>query len=55
MLASNRISAFDVILPTDPYEKGQVLNQVAAYMLSMQQRYLPELACRYTCPKCGYG
>lgn len=34
MVASNRISAFDVILPrTIPY-KGQVLNQIAAYMLS---------------------
>ncbi|TAH07801.1 MAG: phosphoribosylaminoimidazolesuccinocarboxamide synthase [Sphingobacteriia bacterium] len=33
MIASNRISAFDVILPrTIPY-KGQVLNQIAAYML----------------------
>lgn len=34
MIASNRISAFDVILPrTIPY-KGQVLNQIAAYMLN---------------------
>jgi phosphoribosylaminoimidazole-succinocarboxamide synthase len=33
MIASDRISAFDVILPkTIPY-KGQVLNQLAAYML----------------------
>jgi phosphoribosylaminoimidazole-succinocarboxamide synthase len=33
MVASDRISAFDVILPkTIPY-KGQVLNQIAAYML----------------------
>ncbi len=33
MIASDRISAFDVILPkTIPY-KGQVLNQIAAYML----------------------
>jgi len=34
MIASDRISAFDVILPrTIPY-KGQVLNQIAAYMLA---------------------
>ncbi len=33
MIASNRISAFDVILPKPIPNKGQVLNQVAAYML----------------------
>ncbi len=33
MVASNRISAFDVILPEPIPFKGQVLNQIAAYML----------------------
>lgn len=33
MVASNRISAFDVILPEPVPFKGQVLNQIAAYML----------------------
>jgi phosphoribosylaminoimidazole-succinocarboxamide synthase len=33
MVASNRISAFDVILPKPIPYKGQVLNQIAAYML----------------------
>ena len=33
MIASNRISAFDVILPKLIPFKGQVLNQIAAYML----------------------
>jgi phosphoribosylaminoimidazole-succinocarboxamide synthase len=33
MIASNRISAFDVILPSPIPYKGQVLNQIAAYML----------------------
>lgn len=33
MVASNRISAFDVILPKPIPYKGQVLNQVAAHML----------------------
>ncbi len=33
MIASDRISAFDVILPRPIPNKGQVLNQVAAYML----------------------
>ena len=34
MIASNRISAFDVILPKPIPFKGQVLNQVAAWMLN---------------------
>ena len=34
MIASNRISAFDVILPRPVPYKGQVLNQIAAYMLN---------------------
>ncbi len=33
MIASNRISAFDVILPKPIPNKGQVLTQIAAYML----------------------
>ena len=41
MIASDRLSAFDVILPkTIPY-KGQVLNEIAAYMLE---------ACKDICP-----
>jgi phosphoribosylaminoimidazole-succinocarboxamide synthase len=34
MIASDRISAFDVILPKPIPNKGQVLNQVADYMLN---------------------
>lgn len=34
MVASNRISAFDVVLPKPIPYKGQVLNQIAAYMLT---------------------
>jgi phosphoribosylaminoimidazole-succinocarboxamide synthase len=41
MMASDRISAFDVILPRPIPGKGQVLNQLAAYMLR---------ACRTICP-----
>jgi phosphoribosylaminoimidazole-succinocarboxamide synthase len=40
MVASDRISAFDVVLPYPIPFKGQVLNQVAAYMLN---------ACRDIC------
>lgn len=41
MIASNRISAFDVILPEPIPYKGQVLNEIAAYMLN---------ACSDICP-----
>lgn len=34
IIASDRISAFDVILPNPIPYKGQVLNQIAAYMLN---------------------
>jgi len=41
MVVSDRISAFDVVLPrTIPY-KGQVLNQLAAYFLSASSRIVP--------------
>jgi phosphoribosylaminoimidazole-succinocarboxamide synthase len=41
MIASNRISAFDVILPKPIPYKGQVLNEIAAFMLN---------ACKDICP-----
>lgn len=41
MVASNRISAFDVILPKPIPHKGQILNQLAAYMMH---------ACSDICP-----
>ncbi|HTN37081.1 MAG TPA: phosphoribosylaminoimidazolesuccinocarboxamide synthase [Arachidicoccus sp.] len=41
MVASNRISAFDVILPRPIPYKGQVLNQVAAYMLNATRDICP--------------
>lgn len=41
IIASNRISAFDVILPREIPFKGQVLNQVAAYMLKATSDICP--------------
>lgn len=41
MVASNRISAFDVILPKPIPFKGQVLNQIAAYMLEATRDICP--------------
>lgn len=41
MVASNRISAFDVILPRPIPYKGQVLNQIAKYMLDATKDICP--------------
>ncbi len=41
MIASDRISAFDVILPKPIPYKGQVLNQVASYMLNNTRHICP--------------
>lgn len=41
MIASERISAFDVILPRPIPYKGQVLNQLAAYMLNATKDICP--------------
>jgi phosphoribosylaminoimidazole-succinocarboxamide synthase len=41
MIASDRISAFDVILPRPIPYKGQVLNQLAAYMLDATKAICP--------------
>jgi phosphoribosylaminoimidazole-succinocarboxamide synthase len=49
MIASNRISAFDVILPKPIPFKGQVLNQIAAYMLKATADICPNwLICTPT-------
>ena len=41
MIASDRISAFDVILPRPIPFKGQVLNQIAACMLKTTSDICP--------------
>ncbi len=41
MIASDRISAFDVVLPKSIPFKGQVLNQLAAYMLEATKHICP--------------
>lgn len=41
MIASDRISAFDVILPEQIPYKGQVLNQIAAHMLEATRDICP--------------
>jgi phosphoribosylaminoimidazole-succinocarboxamide synthase len=55
MIASDRISAFDVILPgTIPY-KGQVLNQIAAYMLHVTKDICPNWLLNTPAPIVSVG
>jgi phosphoribosylaminoimidazole-succinocarboxamide synthase len=55
MVASNRISAFDVILPEPIPYKGQVLNQVAAYMLGATKDICPNWLINTPCPNVAIG
>ena len=55
MVASDRISAFDVILPrTIPY-KGQVLNQIAAHMLKATRNICPNWLLDTPAPHVSIG
>ena len=55
MIASNRISAFDVILPRPIPYKGQVLNQIAAYMLRATQDICPNWLLDTPAPNVSIG
>lgn len=55
MVASNRISAFDVILPQPIPYKGQVLNQVAAYMLNATRDICPNWLADTPAPNVAAG
>ena len=55
MVASNRISAFDVILPRPIPYKGQVLNQIAAYMLQSTQDICPNWLLSSPAPNVSIG
>jgi phosphoribosylaminoimidazole-succinocarboxamide synthase len=55
MIASNRISAFDVILPKLIPYKGQVLNQVAAYMLDATNDICPNWLMDVPAPIASIG
>ena len=55
MLASNRISAFDVILPRLIPYKGQVLNQIAAYMLNATKDICPNWLIEVPAPNASIG
>lgn len=55
MIASNRISAFDVILPKPIPYKGQVLNQIAAYMLAATKDICPNWLLSTPAPNVSIG
>lgn len=55
MIASDRISAFDVILPRPIPFKGQVLNQVAAYMLESTRDICPNWLLEVPAPNVSIG
>jgi len=55
MIASNRISAFDVILPKPIPYKGPVLNQVAAYMLGKTKDICPNWLTATPAPNVAVG
>src|SRR3954463_16508107 len=55
MLASDRISAFDVILPRLIPYKGEVLNQVAAWMLNATKDICPNWLIESPAPNAAIG
>lgn len=55
MVASDRISAFDVILPRPIPFKGQVLNQIAAYMLKATSDICPNWLETVPAPNVSIG
>lgn len=55
MIASDRISAFDVILPRPVPFKGQVLNQIAAYMLKATSDICPNWLEQVPAPNVSIG
>jgi phosphoribosylaminoimidazole-succinocarboxamide synthase len=55
MIASNRLSAFDVILPEPIPFKGQVLNEIAAYMLDKCGSICPNWLLEIPAPNAAIG
>jgi phosphoribosylaminoimidazole-succinocarboxamide synthase len=55
MIASDRISAFDVILPRPIPFKGQVLNQIASYMLNSTGDICPNWLLTTPAPNVSIG
>jgi phosphoribosylaminoimidazole-succinocarboxamide synthase len=55
MVASDRISAFDVVLPRPIPYKGQVLNQIAEFMLNATRDICPNWLLDTPAPNVSVG
>lgn len=55
LVASDRISAFDYVLPKPIPFKGQVLNQMAAYFLENSKDIVPNWFIEIPAPNAAYG
>lgn len=55
MITSDRISAFDVVLPRLIPYKGQVLNQIASYFLEATSDILPNWLIKSPAPNASFG
>lgn len=55
VVATDRISAFDVVLPRAIPYKGQVLNQIAAYMLEATKEVVPNWVLAHPDPNVTIG
>ena len=55
MITSNRISAFDVVLPREIPYKGQVLNQIAAHFLKATSDIVPNWLLSSPAPNAAFG
>ncbi|MBL7873778.1 MAG: phosphoribosylaminoimidazolesuccinocarboxamide synthase [Cyclobacteriaceae bacterium] len=55
MVATDRISAFDVVLPKAIPDKGRVLNQIAAYNLAATKKVVPNWVIKTPDPNVTIG
>jgi phosphoribosylaminoimidazole-succinocarboxamide synthase len=55
MITSDRISAFDVVLPRFIPYKGQVLNQIASYFLKATEDIVPNWLISTPAPNAAFG
>jgi phosphoribosylaminoimidazole-succinocarboxamide synthase len=55
MITSDRISAFDVVLPCLIPYKGQVLNQIASYFLEATSDIVPNWLLKTPAPNASFG
>jgi len=55
MVATDRISAFDVVLPRPIPHKGAILNQLAAFFLNATRHLVPNWLEQVPDPNCSFG